>query len=90
MQNNPMKSKISRLRDSAGRCLKQVVRLCVWWPRNDTTRRYAFPWWRILWRAPFIAASIVVLCTAAVVCGLLTLAYNPSRALEIFDRIRSA
>lgn len=71
-------------------CLWRMVRLCALWPCNDTTRRYAFPWWLIAWRAPFVAASIVALYTAAVVCALLTLAYNPSRAAEIFDRVRSA
>ncbi len=74
----------------AERCLHRLVRRVFLWPRNDTNRRHAFPWWMIAWRAPFIFACIASLYTCAAVCAMLTLAYNPSRAGDIFDRIRSA
>lgn len=70
--------------------LKRLVRRAFLWPRNDTNRRHAFPWWRIAWRAPFIFACIASLYTCAAVCAVLTLAYDPRRAADIFDRIRSA
>lgn len=77
-------------RTAKGIALWAMVRRVWFWPRNSTTRRGHHPWWKIVWRAPFVAASIVTVYAAAILCGLLTLAYQPTRAAEIFDRIRNA
>jgi hypothetical protein len=45
-------------------------------------------WWMVAWRAPFVATSIVITYIAAILCWILTLAYNPRRASEIFNRVR--
>ena len=57
------------------------------WPRNDTNRRGAYPWFIVAWRAPFMFAYIALIYLCAAACSILVLAYAPRHSGDTFKRI---
>lgn len=74
---------ITKIRNRS-RAIKMLM-----WPQTEH-HPHRYPWWHIAWCAPFAALSIVLVYTAAILCALLALFYQPTRAAYIFNRVRNA
>ncbi len=81
---SPTHSKARSLLASLAKRLWSATKRAVLWPRNDTDRQHYHPWPFILWKAPFVVASVSVIYVSAAVLFLLSLAFQPKRAPDIF------